>query len=180
MLAMTTNRLVIRNFVERDWKDLYEYLSIQEVLKYEPEDANTEEECILKSTERSKQDIFLAVCLRSKDKMIGHLYFSQKEPWEFMTWELGYIFNPEFYGKGYATEACSRVLQYGFEELGAHRIMAMCNPENAASWKLLERLDMRREGHFKKQAFFRKNHDGIPLWQDAFCYAMLSEEWGTK
>ena len=80
MLTMDTNRLVIRNFVAEDWKDLYEYLSKQEVLKYEPEDANTEKECKLKSIERSKQDSFLAVCLRSTGKMIGHLYFNQNEP----------------------------------------------------------------------------------------------------
>ncbi|MFF2907979.1 GNAT family N-acetyltransferase [Paenibacillus sp. NPDC057934] len=76
---------------------------------------------------------------------------------------IGYIFNPEFYGKGYATEACQAVLNYAFAELGAHRILALCNPDNAPSWRLLERLSMRREGHFKKEAFFKKTKVGILL-----------------
>jgi ribosomal-protein-alanine N-acetyltransferase len=52
--------------------------------------------------------------------MIGYVYFKQIDPAEFLTWEIGCIFNPKYYGKGYATEACRRMLQYGFAELGAH------------------------------------------------------------
>lgn len=77
-----------------------------------------------------------------------------------MAWEIGYVFNPSYYGKGYATEACQRILRYGFEEMSAHRIIGKCNPENKASWKLLERLSMQREGYFKKTAFFRTETDG--------------------
>ncbi len=95
--------------------------------------------------------------------MIGHVYFCQAEPPKFLTWELGYIFNPAYWGKGYATEACRRILQYGFEELGAHRIMARCSPENEASWRLLERLSMRREGFFKKCATFRQDEFGTEM-----------------
>jgi RimJ/RimL family protein N-acetyltransferase len=73
--------------------------------------------------------------------------FNQEEPIEFKTWELGYGFNPKFYGQGYATEACKRILKYGFEEKNAHRIVAEVNVKNESSWKLLERLSMRREGH---------------------------------
>ncbi|URJ44501.1 GNAT family protein [Paenibacillus polymyxa] len=75
----------------------------------------------------------------------------------------GYIFNPRYYGNGYATEASRRVLQYGFEELKAHRIIAMCNPENASSWRLLERLLMRKEGQ--------------PIWHNAYQHAILADEW---
>lgn len=177
MLSMETERLVVRNFKEDDWKDLYEYLSQKEVLRYEPEDPSDEEDCRKKASERSKGNNFWAVCLKESGKMIGHLYFQQGEPLEFLTWELGYIFNPAYYGRGYATEASRRMLRYGFEELGAHRIMAMCNPENTPSWKLMERLKMRREGFFKKNAFFRRNSGGGPIWFDSYEYAILHEEW---
>ena len=53
----------------------------------------------------------------------------------------------------------------------------MCNPENTASWKLLERISMRREGHYKKLAYFKKSPNGKPLWHDAYEYAILAEEW---
>jgi ribosomal-protein-alanine N-acetyltransferase len=177
IVSIETERLIIRKFESTDWKDLYEYLSLPEVLRYEPDGISDESDCKNKTLERSKSDIFWAVCLKDSGKMIGHLYFAPTEPAEFLTWEIGYIFSPAYYGKGYATEACRRILQYGFAELRIHRIIGMCNPENSASWKLLERLAMRREGHFKQKAFFRKTADNKPIWHDAYLYAILAEEW---
>lgn len=52
----------------------------------------------------------------------------------------------------------------------------MCNPENTASWRLLERISMRREGYLKKSVFFKKTIDGKPIWQDTYQYAILAEE----
>lgn len=138
-------------------------LSIEEVLKYERGEVCNEEDCKQMTLERSQSNIFMAVVLRENNKLIGHIYFNQTVPFEFLTWEIGYIFNQRYYGNGYATEASRRVLQYGFEELKAHRIIAMCNPENASSWRLLERLLMRKEGQ--------------PIWHNANQYAILADEW---
>jgi RimJ/RimL family protein N-acetyltransferase len=177
MCPLQTARLLIRRFQAQDWRDLHEYLSQKEVLTYEPGNESDEEECQRLALERSQRNDFWAVCLRESGKLIGHVYFSQQEPQAFLTWEIGYIFNPTYYGQGYATEACRALLRYGFIQLGAHRIIALCNPENTASWRLLERLSMRREGYFKKKAFFRTTDDGLPLWHDAYEYAILEEEW---
>lgn len=176
-MVFETERLIVRKFDANDWIDLHEYLSQKEVLKYEPASESGEEECKQIASERSKSDIFWAVCNKETNKMIGHVYFEQIEPLEFMTWEIGYIFNPAYYGKGYATEACKAILKYGFEQLGAHRIIAMCNVENSASWRLLERLSMRREGHRLENAFFKKTDDDKPIWIDSFQYAILENEW---
>ena len=73
-----------------------------------------------------------------------------------------------------------RIIQYSFEECDAHRIIAMCNPENIPSWKVMERLNMRREGHLKKQAFFKVSSKGKPLWHDSYLYAILKEEFFEK
>lgn len=59
----------------------------------------------------------------------------------------------------------------------AHRILAMCNPLNTASWKLMERLNMRREAHHIKNNWFFKDENGSPIWQDTYKYAILKEEW---
>ena len=136
-----------------------------------------QEMCRQEAIRRSQDDAFWAVCLYENNKVIGNVYFEQQNPTEFMTWEIGYVFNPEYYGKGYATEACRRIMQYAFENLGAHRIIGMCSPKNSASWRLMERLHMRREGYFKKPAFFKKDRDGKPLWHDAYQYSLLEEEW---
>ena len=52
----------------------------------------------------------------------------------------------------------------------------MCNPENESSWKLMERVGMRREGHLKKNVFFFKDENGEPIWQDTYEYGLLREE----
>ncbi|MDR3595688.1 hypothetical protein [Clostridium sp.] len=62
-------------------------------------------------------------------------------------------------------------------ELGAHQIIGKCNLENISLLRLLERLSMRREGHFKKPAFFREDLNGKPmLWHYAYQYSILAEE----
>lgn len=149
----------------------------EEGLLFEPYNTYNEDECKIEAVNRSKNEAFWAVCLKENNKLIGNIYFQRQEPKEFMTWEIGYVFNSKYWHKGYATEASKRILQYGFEQLGAHRIIAKCNPENNASVKLLERLLMRKEGHFKKPAYFKKTFDDKAIWHDCYQYAMLEEEW---
>jgi RimJ/RimL family protein N-acetyltransferase len=69
------------------------------------------------------------------------------------------------------------MLDYGFDTLHARRIVAMCNPENTSSWKLLERLNMRREGHLRKNIYFKHDDLGNPIWNDTYEYALLKDEW---
>lgn len=176
-MQLLSDRLLLREFAVNDWKDLYEYLSDESVVKYEPYDVFTETMCRQEASRRSQDSAFWAVCLLGSNKMIGNLYFQRQNPEEFRTWEIGYVFNPKYYGNGFATEACHRILQYAFEDREAHRIIGLCSPENTASWRLMERLHMRREGFFKKPAFFSKDRDGKPIWHDAYQYSMLEEEW---
>ncbi len=53
-------------------------------------------------------------------------------------------------GKGHATEAVKALLRYCFEDLRGHRVIAMCKPENPASYRVMEKIGMRREDHFRK------------------------------
>ena len=174
---METSRLTIRRFFSRDWQDLYEYLSDEEVVRFEPYSTFGKEQAIKEAEKRTNDDSFWAVCLKENDKLIGNLYFCQQEPKEFMIWEIGYVFNRAYHGKGYATESADRLLKYGFETCNAHRIQAHCDPKNIASWRLLERLGMRREAHFIKKSFFHYDEQGNPLWHDAYEYAILRDEW---
>src|SRR5690242_13999477 len=102
-MNLESERLIIRRFSGDDWQDLHEYLSKEDVVKYEPYDIFSEEESKLEAVRRSQNDAFWAVCLKESNKLIGNIYFQQQEPKEFLTWEIGYVFNPEFCGKGYAT-----------------------------------------------------------------------------
>lgn len=171
---METARLNIRKFLPDDGQDLFEYLSQAEVVKYEPYRVFTREQAEREAINRSKNPDFWAVCLKDTGKLIGNVYLSKQE---FETWELGYVFNMNYQGKGYATEAVRALVESLFVNNKAWRIVAFCDPLNTASWKLLERLNMRREGHLLKNVWFFKNEKDEPIWKDSYEYAVLKEEW---
>lgn len=171
-----TERLIIRRFEQSDYMDLYDYLSLPEIYAYEPGEPIDMVTAKDMATQRAQGNEFFAVELSETKKMIGHIYFKQIEPLEWMTWEIGYIFNPSYQRKGFATEAVKAIVEYAFSNWNSHRIIAHCNPKNEASWKLLDKIGMRREGVLLKNIFFSRNEDGQPNWQDTYEYAMLRED----
>jgi len=170
---METERLLIRRFNSDDWQDLFGYLSQEEVVKYEPYEVFTEEASRNEAVRRASDGNFWAVCLKDCQKLIGNIYLSKQD---YDTWELGYVFNSRFWGNGYATEAARAVMAYAFDNK-AHRVMAMCNPLNKSSWRLLERLGLNREGHLRRNVFFKRDGQGNPVWLDTYIYAILAEEY---
>ncbi|MBP7402319.1 MAG: GNAT family N-acetyltransferase [Clostridia bacterium] len=183
MNGLTTPRLIVRRFRPADWRDLQEYVSRPEVMWFERDWETSDEACRRQAEKLAENEAFRAVELRGAPdagKMIGHVYFERIQPEDFMTWELGYIFNNRFHGHGYATEACRAVLDDGFRRLGIHRVAAKCALENPASWRLMERLGMRREGLSPKAVTFRRTEQGQPIWWDELTYAVLADEWPVQ
>jgi len=169
-MDIMTDRLRIRNFETMDWQAVHEYTSDSNVMKYIPEgcfsEASTKE--FVNDNLDNHAEKF-PVLLVAEEALIGHIafhkYFGEH------TYEIGWVFNPKFYNKGYASEAAYGILKYGFEELKLHRIIATCQPENTPSYRVMEKIGMRREGYFKKC---------IPSgdeWWDEYYYAILREEW---
>jgi RimJ/RimL family protein N-acetyltransferase len=85
--------------------------------------------------------------------------------------ELGWAISPEVQGQGLGTEAVRELIAVTFD-LGVRRVEANCFADNEASWRLMERVGMRREGHYVKESLHR---DGT--WRDGMTYALLAEEW---
>lgn len=86
--------------------------------------------------------------------------------------ELGWVLDPEFVGAGYATEAVHALINLCFTDLGQRRVVASCFAANESSWRLMERLGMRRESHTRQDSLHRDLG-----WQDGFTYALLADEW---
>lgn len=169
-MNLSTERLIIRDFEEEDWKEVYKYTSQQTVMEYMPEGVLTKEETkkfIRENIGESAKKF--PVILAGKKTLIGHMeffkYFGEH------SYEIGWVFNPDYYNKGYASEAALALLKYGFEELELHRIVATCQPENVPSYRVMEKIGMRREGYFKKCI---PHGDG---WWDEYSYGILEEEW---
>lgn len=176
MKELVTERLLIRDFRETDGEDLYEYLSDEEVVRYEPHKVFSREEAYKEAKRRAEDENFLAVCLES-GKVIGNLYFAKGG---FETFEVGYVFNKSYWKNGYATESLNALLKYAFEELEVRRIIAMCDPKNLNSWNLLERVGMRREGTLLKNVYFFVDEEGKPIWKDTYEYALLKDEYNFR
>jgi len=177
MEDIVTERLIIRRIESSDWKDIHEYLSDEEVIRFEPYGVMTEEQVREETDKRVNHESFYAVVLKETMKMIGNFYLDRGD---FDTYELGYVFNRSYQKKGFAAEGAKAVIDYAFSELDARRVTAMCNPENEASWKLLERLGFRREGHLHQNIYFKTDQNDEPIWLDTYEYAVLKSEWVQK
>ncbi len=112
----------------------------------------------------------IAVELKASGKMIGDCAFHIL-PEDGQQAEIGVTLSRRYQGKGYATEAVTRLLAYLFGELGLHRVRATCDAENLASVKLLERIGMRKEGHLLENIWFKG------AWGSEYTYALLRREW---
>jgi len=86
--------------------------------------------------------------------------------------ELGWTMDPAHGGQGYATEAVAELLRISFEDLGLRRVFGLCFSDNEPSWRLMERVGMRREQHNRRDSLHRTLG-----WLDGYGYALLAEEW---
>lgn len=176
-ITIPTPRLLIRSFTSQDAQDLFEYLSDPGIYDFEPGEPIDLKQAFSYAADMANNEHFWAVELKSEKKVIGQLYFCHQEPKHLLTWELGYIMSPHYQKQGYGSEAASALVKFGFEQLSIHRVVAHCNPDNVASWKLLEKIGFRREGLLRKNVYFRKDESGNPLWWDSFAYARLEEKY---
>lgn len=170
-----TDRLLLRPFEAGDLHDLHAYRSDPEVCRYLYSEPGTIEESTqrldksLTMDELTEEGQWLVLAVVLDGAVIGDVvlkWVSEKD----RQGEIGYVFNPAHHGKGYAREAARAMLKIGFEDFGLHRITAVCDVRNEPSWRLMERLGMRREAHFRHDAIFKGG------WGDSFVYAMLAEE----
>lgn len=120
------------------------------------------------STEKIKEiaqwfangDEYLAVSLKEPGKVIGFIAINRRKEREEPVHNLGYVFNPEFNGQGFATESCLACMDYVFDELKAVSIVTGTHPDNESSVRLLTRLGLKAIDNGE--------------------YTILREEWLTK
>ncbi len=85
---------------------------------------------------------------------------------------MGYVVDPAVAGRGYATQVAEALLAVAFAERGLHRVSAGCFADNVASWRVMEKVGMRREQHGVEHWW----HAELG-WVDGYTYALLRREW---
>ena len=177
MDCIETDRLILRNFRKSDAADLLAYLrhprpSCFLSLKLDDLDAAKAE-----AAERGGNDEHVAVCLRSSDRLIGDLFCVHEPP---DTYSVGWNFNADFGGAGYASEAARTLFQNLFSARQARRLYAYVEEDNIASQRLCERLGMRQEGLFREFISFVTDDQGVPIFENTMQYALLRKEWAAR
>ncbi|MBZ0188838.1 MAG: GNAT family N-acetyltransferase [Candidatus Obscuribacterales bacterium] len=177
MLAIETQRLILRDWTLADSKSAQEYAACPEVCKFMVWGPNSDSETrdfirrsIDLSKERPRQSFELAMVLKDENVVAGGigLHINDRANQSAM---IGYVLNRNYWGQGLVTEAARRLLELGFGELSLHRICATCDAENVGSQRVLEKCGMRREAHYKQDMLIKGQ------WRDSFFYAILQEEW---
>lgn len=117
-----------------------------------------------------RPDYFLAVA-NDADVLIGFVRIGFGRD---SSGELGYAIRRDEWGKGYATEATTLMLDFGFRTLRLHRIQAACGPDNRASQRLLARMNFTPEGRIRDHVFTNG------AWRDSLLYSILDHEWRAE
>jgi RimJ/RimL family protein N-acetyltransferase len=172
-----TPRLVLREFRPEDELDVHEYASDPEVVRLLIWGPNTREltraflaRTLEEQKEWPRKSVGLAIELKGEQRVIGSIGLRIKDELNHAA-DIGYVLARRYWGCGYMPEAAHAVVDAAFRRAGLHRVWATCDPRNRASYRVMEKIGMRREGHFRKDVF-EKNE-----WRDSYLYAVLAEEW---
>ncbi len=176
MQTITTRRLILRPFMESDYDDLYEFLAQHENDEYEGYPRTTYENGREHLKYRVGSEEYYAIELQDSGKTIGNIYCGNRD---YENREVGYIVNRNYQKKGYGSEALTAVIANAFAE-GAHRVYAECGPLNERSWRLLEKVGMKREAHLRENIYFHRDENGLPKWKDTFIYAITVNDFAGR
>jgi RimJ/RimL family protein N-acetyltransferase len=174
-----TSRLTLRRTTLGDLDSTWHYRRLPEVVRWLTSASSTIEEYRAKFEDPDRLATLLVVELDGA--VIGDLMVQVGDAWaqaevtqqaRGVQAELGWVLHPDHTGQGYATEAVRALLRVCFDDLHLRRVTADCFAANEASWRLMERVGMRRETSTVRDSLHRSGE-----WLDGLGYALLAEEW---
>ena len=166
-MYIETDRMVIRDFTVNDVNDMQDILGDEETMK------NCEPVYTIEKTADFLQTFCIgkrgAVAAVHKEtaKVIGYILFNGFDEG---VYEIGWFFNRNFWGQGFAYESCKAVIDYAFDKMNAHKVFAE-TIDGIKSVHLMKKLGMKPEGIQRSQT---KDNSGN--WADLYLYGILSED----
>ena len=168
----------MRSFTKGDLEVLYDLRRKDDVVRYlygevhTPEQSKEVLDLRLKMTTLDKDGdkLILAVEEKMSGDFVGDLVLILTDKTSCQG-EIGFVFNPNFHGKGYGYEASKEILKFGFEKLGLHRITGRCDPRNIASAGLLQKLGLEQEAHLIENVWAKGE------WTDELVFAIRRTQW---
>ena len=173
LLPIETKRLILRDYVPSDWPEVHKYASDPLAVRYLPFGPNTPSQTrafvrkmMAWKLAKPRRNFAVALILKSENRLIGGCRLGLQDGTDQIA-SMGYLLNRKYWGKGYATEAARALIRFGFSKLRLHRIWATCDVRNKASARVLEKLGMKREAHFRQNVLQKGR------WRDSYLYAIL-------
>ncbi|WP_276938076.1 GNAT family N-acetyltransferase [Ferrimicrobium acidiphilum] len=176
-----TQRLKLRGLTMGDLGDLHAYRSLESTCRYIPPEPMTRGEIeerletrwATRSLSGEGEGLLIGVEHVASSVVIGDISLQLTSAND-RNGEIGWVLNPKYSGKGYATEAAHGVLHIAFDELGVRRLVARIDARNQSSLRLAERLGMRQEAYLVENELFKGE------LTDEVDYALLSREWESQ
>jgi ribosomal-protein-alanine N-acetyltransferase len=174
-MELVTNRLLLREFRPGDLTALAASENNPKMCRFEKGIPDQEaagrylEWAIQQANATPRSHYCLAISLPSEDKVRGRITLSSQNS-AIREWEIGWAVGVPDWGKGYAPEAARQMLRFAFVELGAHRVVAFCHADNAASRRVMEKIGMQQDGRLRQTRWFNER------WNDEFVYAILESD----
>lgn len=133
----------------------------------------TDEKLVRKKfTDRiNREGVYDFVVRRTADGAFLGVVYTWAYHGERKIWEIGYALLPEFQGNGYCLESVRLLIFFIFGELGAHKIVGMCNSENLRSAAVMQKAGLSKQGVFREEFFW---HD---KWVDQYYFSLLEREY---
>lgn len=154
-MQFATERLLLRDYKIEDWERVHIYASEPEFSKYEYWGPNSLEdthkfiaEMVQQVEMKPRYKFDIAICLKENGLLIGGSGIRKETELSHVA-NLGWAINSDFQKKGYATEAARALIDFGFESLNLSVIYATCDTRNTPSYKVMEKLGMKRVGFIK-------------------------------
>ena len=176
-ILLSTLRLNLRLITGSDLEAIHVLQSIPEVDRYNtlgiPKDFEETKKVmtpLLESNTKKEIDYYTFAIKQKSDNQFVGLIALKLGSKKYRNAEVWFKLNPMFWGKGYATEALVKLIDFGFGELKLHRIEAGCAIDNLASAKVLEKAGMQLEG---------RRRQTLPLksgWSDNFEFSILETD----
>jgi len=175
MIELTTSRLTLRDLRDNDFALFWELESHPETYRFEstqPKADSTQNylaHARADALQTPRLRYRLAVTLRPADEVRGRVTLALLND-SIREWEIGWATHPELWGRGIATEAAHRLIEFAFTKLRAHRVVAFSHAQNLASLRVMEKLSMQQDGHLRETRLWQGS------WVDEVVFSLLDRE----
>lgn len=161
-ICQSSSRLTLRELAMADEAAVHTYASDPEVTRFMVWGPNTAEEtrtfvtrAVATAQTQPRTNFDLAVVVTETQTLIGGAALRLTDE---HAGEIGYVLHRDHWSKGYGTEVAKALLQFGFQDLGLHRIIATCDPDNAASVRVLQKAGLQFERRISDHLMVRGSH----------------------